>query len=189
MIDTYSDYIDFFLTKQGLKSRPCPGEHHFVSAYLIPRLFSINRRVPDYINPDGTKGIVGDIVYYKDHKYQFAIEVKLGTIRLTKGEFNEWIVNTDETKWPHMFIGIGTDGIAMCSWKEFREVYIESVKEKNKNWKPETLDNGYGPMKSINIFISKISPNRRYLPGENSEDAERKEDAFLNSLRRETSLL
>ena len=62
--------------KKELANRPCPGEHHFVSAYLVPKLFSINQRIPDYINPDGTKGIIGDIVYYQDHEHQFGIEVK-----------------------------------------------------------------------------------------------------------------
>ncbi len=82
--------------------------------------FQLNQRVPDYINPDGTKGIIGDIVYYKDHEHQFGIEAKLGNIRLTKGEFNEWVVNTDTARWPHAFIGIGTLGIGLCSWAEFR---------------------------------------------------------------------
>ena len=59
MLETYSEYIHLFLSKKGLSNRPCPGEHHFVSAYLVPKLFSINQRIPDYINPDGTKGILG----------------------------------------------------------------------------------------------------------------------------------
>ncbi|MBK9595448.1 MAG: hypothetical protein IPO57_08850 [Rhodocyclales bacterium] len=102
MLNTYSEYIDRYLSKSGLSKRPCPGEHHFVSAYLVPRLFKLNQRVPDYINPDGTKGIIGDIVYYKDHEHQFGIEAKLSTIRLTRGEFNEWVVTTDPSRWPHI---------------------------------------------------------------------------------------
>lgn len=187
VLETYSEYIHLFLSKKGLSNRPCPGEHHFVSAYLVPKLFSINQRIPDYINPDGTKGIIGDVVYYKDHEHQFGIEVKLGIIRLTKGEFNEWIVNTDETKWPHTFIGIGTKGIAMCSWKEFRNAYIKSVREKDPKWKPETLTDGYGPMKSVNVLLSILPLSKCHLLGVDVEDYKRKESIFLEALEREVT--
>ncbi len=38
---------------------PTPGEHHFCSIYLLNKF----NRLPDYINPDGTKCITGDIVF------------------------------------------------------------------------------------------------------------------------------
>ena len=185
MLKTYSEYINLFLSKKGLKDRPCPGEHHFVSAYLVPRLFSINQRVPDYINPDGTKGIIGDIVYYKDHKHQFGIEAKLGTIRLTKGEFNAWIFNMDPTRWPHTFIAIGTDGIALCSWRDFRSAYISSIQEKDPSWEPVPLSKGYGPMKSVNVFLSKLSKEKCHLVGKTDSEAEQLENLFMEALRSE----
>lgn len=103
MIRDFSEYITQHMTESGLSHRPSPGEHHFVSIYLVPRLYRINKRVPDYVNPDGTKKVIGDVVYYKDHEHQLGIEVKLGTVRLTKNEFNTWIVNSDEVEWPHTF--------------------------------------------------------------------------------------
>ena len=88
MISTYTNYIDRYMINSGLNGATSPGEHHFVSAYLIPKLFAINGIVPDYINPDGTKKIIGDVVYFRDGAHHFGIEVKFQTIRLTKNEFN-----------------------------------------------------------------------------------------------------
>ena len=62
----------------------------------MPKLYEINGIAPDYINPDGTKAIIIDVVYYRDEKHHFEIEVKLGTVRLTRREFNDWIVNEDQ---------------------------------------------------------------------------------------------
>lgn len=185
MLNTYSEYIDRYLTKTGLSDRPCPGEHHFVSAYLVPRLFGLNRRIPDYINPDGTKGIIGDVVYYKDHKHQFGIEAKLGTIRLTKGEFNDWIVNEVPSKWPHTFIGIGTSGIGLCSWAEFRTTYIEAVKVKENGWSPKEIPDGYGPTKSINILISRLPDDKFFPKAVGHKKAAEFEARFIQALRNE----
>ncbi len=185
MLNTYSEYIDRYLSKSGLSERPCPGEHHFVSAYLVPRLFELNQRVPDYINPDGTKGIIGDVVYYKDHEHQFGIEAKLETIRLTKGEFNEWVVNEDSSRWPHTFIGIGTTGIGLCSWAEFRTAYIASVAEKNKNWIPSPITEGYGPMKSVNTFFPKLPTGKFFRKGASLEESAELEASFIQALRSE----
>ena len=182
MLNSYSEYIDRYLSKSGLINRPCPGEHHFVSAYLVPRLFELNGRIPDYINPDGTKNIIGDVVYYKDHNHQFGIEVKLNTIRLTKGEFNNWIVNEDRTLWPHTFIGIGITGVGLCSWAEFRDAYISSVVERDKNWAPKLLSKGYGPMKSVNTLFSKL-PDGKYFPRGNDEsECAKLEASFVEAL-------
>lgn len=184
MLNTYSEYIDRYLSKSGLRERPCPGEHHFVSAYLVPRLFKLNQRVPDYINPDGTKGIIGDIVYYKAHEHQFGIEVKLGTIRLTKGEFNEWVVNTDSSRWPRTFIGIGTTGIGLCSWAEFRAAYISAVAG-NNDWVPSSLSEGYGPMKSVNMLLLKLPNGKFFRKGANPKESADLEAAFIEALGKE----
>lgn len=185
MLNTYSEYIDLYLSKSGLSNRPCPGEHHFVSSYLVPRLFALNQRVPDYINPDGTKGIIGDIVYYKDHEHQYGIEAKLGTIRLTKGEFNEWIVNVDTLRWPHTFIGIGTTGIGLCSWAEFRTAYIAAVAEKDNGWVPSSISKGYGPMKSVNALFPKLSNGKFFRKGANPKESAELEIFFIEALRKE----
>ena len=133
MIETYSSYIDNYLDLPKREGRPVPGEHHFVSGYLIPRIFNIRGKVPEYINPDGTKSIIGDVVYYDAGKHQHGLEVKLGTIRLTSGEFNSWIASNESSNWPESFIGIGLKGIAICSWREFRDAYIELARAKKGN--------------------------------------------------------
>ncbi|EGQ9294265.1 hypothetical protein ACSI5G_004316 [Vibrio vulnificus] len=189
MLNNYSDYIDFYLSSEGLKNRPCPGEHHFVSTYLLPRLFEINKRVPDYINPDGTKNVIGDVVYYEDHEHQFGIEVKLGTIRLTMGEFNKWIVRTDKSDWPHTFIAIGTKGIALCSWELFRNAYISAVKyqKKNPSWEPEEIDKGYGPQKSVNELLAFLPNANCHFKGVTEEESNRLEERFTLALAKEVA--
>ncbi|RKZ57142.1 MAG: hypothetical protein DRQ44_16085, partial [Gammaproteobacteria bacterium] len=102
MINTYSEYINRYITNRGLNGTKTPGEHHFVSACLIPKLFAINGIVPDYINPDGTKAIIGDVVYYRNGAHHFGIEVKFETIRLTKNEYNNWIVNEETSEHPNL---------------------------------------------------------------------------------------
>ncbi|HEY8009711.1 MAG TPA: hypothetical protein VIE67_01780 [Rudaea sp.] len=185
MLKTYSEYIDSYLSTSGLNERPCPGEHHFVSAYLVPRLFKLNQRIPDYINPDGTKGVIGDIVYYKDHKHQFGIEAKLGTIRLTKGEFNDWVVREDSSRWPRTFIGISTTGVGLCPWAEFREAYVASIKEKSKKWTLDLIAEGYGPTKSIDLLFDKLPTGRVFRKGTTLEQSERLEASFIKALKSE----
>ncbi|MCK4830313.1 hypothetical protein KA005_82105 [bacterium] len=179
MITTYTDYIDRFLLHEGLKGAKSPGEHHFVAAYLMPKLFSINQLVPDYINPDGTKGIIGDIVYFKEGSHHLGIEVKFGTVRLTKNEFNSWIVNEDASKHPEIFIGIGTAGIIILSWHEFREAYLASV----GITMPQPISKGYGPQKTVNALYHAGGGNG-YLPKGGSElEAQKYESEFLQLLR------
>ena len=185
MLETYSEYIDRYLSTSGLGERRCPGEHHFVSAYLVPRLFELNQRVPDYINPDGTKSIIGVVVYYKDHQHQFGIEAKLNTIRLTKGEFNEWVVNEDPSRWPRTFVGIGTTGIGVCSWAEFRKAYIASVSEKNKSWIYTRITEGYGPMKSVKKLLPKLPIDKFFRKVVCPEKSAELEASFLQALRSE----
>ena len=182
MINSYSDYINLFLRPTGLGDRPCPGEHHFVSSYLVPRLYALNNRVPDYINPDGTKGIIGDVVYYKDHEHQFGIEVKLGTVRLTKGEFNEWIVSIDSLRWPHLFVAIGSLGIGLCSWADFRDTYIAAVRDKDEEWTPVMLNSGYGPQKSVDLLLPLLPTGSFYPYQASSREASEDEARFVEGL-------
>lgn len=108
-----------------------PREHHFVSAYLAPRIYTLRKRVPEYINPDGTKGTNGDVAYYDSGDNQHGIEVKIGTIRLPSGEFNRWVVSLQPESWPECFLALGSEGIAICSWAEFPLAYIKLVQKTN----------------------------------------------------------
>jgi hypothetical protein len=118
VIPTYSEYIHRFLPRRGE-----PGEHHFVAVYLLPKVMKIYDCVPDFVNPDGTKKIIGDIVYYKDGQHHFGIEAKLKEIRLTAAEFNNWILLTNSAKHPDVFVAIGTSGLILQAWSRFRAVY------------------------------------------------------------------
>lgn len=131
MIATYSDYITRYVSRPGLNGNRIPGEHHFVSVYLIPKLYQLNAIVPDYVNPDGTKGLIGDVIYFKDGAHRCGIEVKLGTIRLTTNEFNKWIVGDDRKCWPNLFLGVGSTGVVLLTWAEFRTRYVDLVSMAN----------------------------------------------------------
>ena len=179
MINSYTEYINRFLLHKGLCGAKSPGEHHFVAVYLLPRLFNINQLVPDYINPDGTKEITGDIVYFNNGRHHLGIEVKFGTVRLTKNEFNRWVVTEDKSMHPEIFIGIGTNGIIILSWHEFREAYLASV----GITKPQPISSGYGPQKSVNSLFQE-SHGKGYLPrGRNEIEAQEYENIFLQLLR------
>ena len=115
MVDTYAEYISRYMMPGGVSGLREPGEH-FVSVYLVPKLFEIRGIVPDYVNPDGTKLIHGDVVYFKDGVQALGIEVKLGTIRLTTNEFNSWILDSHEAQHPDVFVGIGTYGLVVQRW-------------------------------------------------------------------------
>ncbi|MBE0586460.1 MAG: hypothetical protein IH617_00265 [Hydrogenophaga sp.] len=159
MISTYSDYIRRYILRSKKESPPSPGEHHFVAAYLVPKLFEIAQKVPDYINPDGTKSIMGDVVYYQDEKHRLGLEVKLGVIRLTRREFNEWIVGGERSRWPEVFVGVGKLGVAISPWLEFRAAYIKSVVAKDKDWVPREIGAGYGPQKSVDELMPYLGEN------------------------------
>jgi len=180
MINTYTNYIDRYMITRGLNDATSPGEHHFVSAYLIPKLFAINGIVPDYINPDGTKKIIGDVVYFRDGVHHFGIEVKFQTIRLTKNEFNSWIVNEDISEHPELFIGIGTEGIIILPWHEFRNAYIRSADITNL----APITKGYGPQKSVNTLHKAGNRAIGYFPKANNEtDSNQYELQFLQLLQ------
>ena len=159
-----------------------PGEHHFVSVYLVPKLYELNRIIPDYVNPDGTKGIIGDVVYFRDGAHQLGIEVKLATIRLTKNEFNSWIVAEDKSRWPHVFVGVGTQGVVMLPWREFRRVYIEAVHEKDADWVPMPIEDGYGPMKAVNKLFSSDDPSGYFRKVSELKQAKILDAKFLEAL-------
>ena len=183
MIETYTNYIDRYLCKIGLAGTTSPGEHHFVSTYLLQKLYSINSTVPDYVNPDGTKLITGDIVYFLNGKHHLGIEVKLGTIRLTKNEYNTWIVNPDIASHPELFIGIGTKGIAIQKWQSFREAYAKSINCSDIN-SLKAIPSGYGKQKSVNEFFNYTQAGEFYARGKNQSEAISNENLFVAQLRR-----
>lgn len=154
MIPTYSDYIRAYVRRDSALELPHrPGEHHFVATYLIPRLYALRQRVPDFINPDGTKDIKGDIVYYSAGKHHFGIEVKFETVRLTKREFNRWVFSGKRTGWPDVFIGIGQTGFAVATWPEFQAAYLSAVRSKRgSSWKPTAIKSGYGPQTRVDVL-------------------------------------
>jgi hypothetical protein len=125
--------------------------------------------IPDYVNPDGTKAILGDVVYYRDGKHHFGIEVKLGIVRLTKKEFNEWIVGGDKPRWPNLYIGIAADGICLAPWETFREAYFKSVRLRKLGWSAVEIKGGYGPMVSVSS-LSKHLPTTCHFPWSNDVD-------------------
>jgi hypothetical protein len=157
MVPDFGTYIREYVIGRQFDQRPEPGEHHFVSTYLVPKLYAINGLIPDYVNPDGTKAILGDVVYYRDEKHHLGIEVKLGTIRLTKKEFNEWIVGSATQIHPNVFLGIGRAGIAVTTWASFRKAYVAAVQSKNPGWAPRAIADGYGPMKNVDQLSSHLT--------------------------------
>jgi len=167
LIATYSEYIRRFVRKSGLGRKQCPGEHHFVSVFLVPLLYSINRIIPDYVNPDGTKRLIGDVIYFKDGAHHFGIEVKLGTVRLTREEFNSWIVDEVENKRPDVFIGVGASGLLVLTWKDFREVYVRAVRAREPSWEAKRIESGYGPLKRVDVLCRSCVRNVFF---EHSED-------------------
>ena len=185
MIDTYSDYITRYITPGGLNGNKLPGEHHFVAAYLLPKLYQLNGVVPDYVNPDGTKGLIGDVVYFKDGSHRCGIEVKLGTIRLTRNEYNKWIVGDDKTCWPNVFLGVCSAGLILLSWPKFRALYISSVSTGTPAWSPAAIERGYGPFKSVNMLFAATNQSARFSISLDASFAKKKEAQFLGALERE----
>lgn len=182
MVPTYSEYVRRYIRRESKASPPSPGEHHFVATYLLPKLYEINGRIPDYVNPDGTKAIIGDVVYYQDEKHHFGIEVKLGTVRLTRREFNEWIVNEDVTRWPSLFVGVGRKGIALSTWSDFRASYVTSVVAKNPGWVASMIQDGYGPMKGVDELSEHLGEGQWFAVAEAAAAAQ-SELLFIAALR------
>lgn len=183
MIATYSEYITRYMSRPGLKGSKMPGEHHFVAVYLIPKLYQLNGIVPDYVNPDGTKGLIGDVIYFKDGAHRCGIEVKLGTVRLTKNEFNTWIVGSNMSYWPNVFLGVGSAGVVLLTWPEFRACYLKSITTANSEWSIAPLENGYGPFKSVNVLMATGDRAGRFPISTDSKIAHRRETQFSNALK------
>ena len=80
-------------------------------------------RHPDYVNPDGTKELPGDIIYCDERgNYKFSIEVKYCNINFTKREYENWIENKSSEK-PKYFIALGKEKIILCDWESFSKKY------------------------------------------------------------------
>ncbi len=184
MIETYSQYIRNYIREQSSsrQKQKCPGEHHFVATYLLPKLFEMTKRIPDYVNPDGLKKVLGDLVYHDGDKHRFGIEVKLGVVVLTNYEYNKWIVQTSAAEWPDVFIGVSADGIALSSWASFREAYIEAIKKNDQKLKRK--ETGNGPTKRLHLLKDSFIRNGEWhaFSTNEAEDASR-EVQFLNRLR------
>ncbi len=172
VVETYSDYIEKYLLCEHT-----PGEHHFVAAYLLPRVLKICGVMPDYINPDGMKSVIGDITWFRGNKHHFAIEVKFGTIRLTKNEFNNWIVCKDSDNHPDVFIGIGKKGLILLSWSDF----IAAYKSSTNLIEPCPIESGYGPQKFVDVLYGELDKGTFGL-GNSLQQCNILEKSFIKSL-------
>jgi hypothetical protein len=165
MISSYCHYIKTYII--DFRRRDTPGEHHFVAAYLVPKLYEVTSKVPRYINPDGMKpSIPGDIVYY-DKDEPFGIEVKLGTIKLTSSQHNRWIATVKPSAKPNLFIGIWKEGLVVAPWDQFREAYIETVRHRT-TWNPGPIDT-YGPGCQVVAIASQLR-NEAWFPFSSSAE-------------------
>lgn len=131
-IPTFSDYIKDYILDFG--GRHIPGEHHFVSMYLVPRLVSFEfLGLPCFVNPDGMKAIPGDIVFYDPADSQrvtprLGIEVKIGSLRFSRTEYNDWMrPNAPTGAKPHLFVGISKDGMLIGRWAPFADRFARIV--------------------------------------------------------------
>lgn len=103
-------YYDTHLIKKS-------GEHHFCSIYLLNKF----NRIPRYINPDGTKNVSGDIVFYKNDDTKFSIEVKYEKIKFTKNQYNQWFVDNSDK--PDVLIALTDNYLFILEWKVFSKIY------------------------------------------------------------------
>lgn len=181
MIKTYSEYIRDYISNPRLEK--VPGEHHFVAAYLVPRLFKITGNVPDQINPDGSKSLVGDILYQDLNGCQLCIEVKLQKICLTKNEYNSSICASDRTQWPDLFIGICSKGIVVLEWECFRGSYLELITRKRASWNPELEIRGNSPIRQIASLFQSANTNGKHEFSNEEPEAMNGEQQFMDHLR------
>lgn len=145
MIETYGHYLEMTNHK--------PGEHHFITMYLMPRLQQLPflPYMPDWISPDGTKKQYGDIVYggTKTTKTHLSIEVKISysgrKLTFTAGQYNLQIsearrrfcrerkkegVKVKENVYlgdPDILIAAVPQGVAVVPWERFRLRYLDRV--------------------------------------------------------------
>lgn len=182
LIRTYSEYIGRYIRKLGLAGNKLPGEHHFVSVYLVPLLYRLTKKVPDYVNPDGTKKLIGDVIYFESGHHRLGIEVKLGTVRLTPTEFNNWIVKEDRAAWPNVFLGVGSGGMLLLSWDTFRNSYIRSVGINRNQWILSPINNGYGPMKSVDLLCQNHASEGFFKYSADDRESVELEESFSDAL-------
>ena len=189
---TLKDYTNNFYSDFEKKDLPLPGEHHFVSVFLLPLLYKVTQNTPDYVNPDGTKDLPGDIIYNFNKEEALSIEVKYQVIRLTKKEYNDWIVKYTKENIPDLFIGFGSRGMLVCNWEEFVELYKESIGVSKKNDDLSTIKSGYGPTKSMNVLIDFLKDNVKdyenvsvFDSSSTNEEIEKKLKAYFSNISKE----
>lgn len=138
-----------------------PGEHHFVSVYLLNKFSSI----PDYVNPDGTKKVCGDICF-KNNDKEFAIEVKFKKIRFSKTENNNWFVEKKEPL-PKYIIILSDNYLFIIPWKDFSDVY-------NNKFPPKKIEKGNknSPILSEMDLVNNIS--KKFIFELKDSDVEKK---------------
>lgn len=140
------------------KGIPIPGEHHFVSVYLIPKIHAITGLVPEYVNPDGTKNITGDLIY-SDGSVCF--EVKYKYLRFTRTQYYDWIRNESGKKCPNYLIGLSGKGLLVQEWDGFVNCFSSSIWERDKiDFRFHDVDN-YSPSISIDKYVSRPENNIR----------------------------
>lgn len=161
---------------------PLPGEHHFVAAYLVPKLIAITGQIPDYINPDGAKAVLGDIVYCHDSAQRLSIEVKLKTVRLTKLQFNKWVIGRNTRRWPTLFVGIGRTGIGLATWRDFRAAYIAAVRKTRPLSVTTATDKPYGPFAQVDQLARHLPAGAWFPIGDSSAKDRSHEKRFTDAL-------
>ncbi len=139
MIKSFNDYIEFLdkypksdIYENELKK---PGEHHFVSTYLLPKIISFAEKVPQYVNPDGMKkNLPGDILYYNNEgKCILSIEIKYSKIEFQKSQYINWInPKTRKLNHPMYLLAFIGKEILIIEWIIFAEIYNEFLKGKQK---------------------------------------------------------
>ena len=124
-----------------------PGEHHFVAVYLLPYF----HKIPDYVNPDGTKSFCGDIGFYNNSKL-FSIEVKIGkrSFTFSKNENNNWLVKKKEPL-PNYLIALTLNYFFIIEWGIFSSIF-----EKHRH--PKIIDDERKNSLSIseNILVREL---------------------------------
>lgn len=122
-----------------------PGEHHFVAVYLLSKF----QRIPDYVNPDGTKGsLSGDIGFGNS---TFSIEVKLGkknsmsSISFTASQYEKWFIKSEDNDIPNYLIVLLKNSFFIIKFPLFVEKYKGIYKSEIKEFKNKTGKKKNGP--------------------------------------------
>ena len=148
MINSISLYINNYIVP--FPNNDLPGEHHFVALYLVPKIYKLLNKIPNWVNPDGMKRKPGDIIYD-----DLSIEVKYLKINLTKTQYNEWIIGNK--KKPNILIALGRKTICIINWERFVKYYQYILKTKNKKIVP--YKSGYTPLINTDILADYCIPD------------------------------